>query len=208
MTRFRPLWTALVAVLLAAPAFAQPSAARRLGVEINPYAGAFVFDDSELEEQGLEANIGAILGGRVGVTVGDDWLFEGSYGYASLTVERSEFVDFPEPGFERDLSVHLLHATANYLIGTDVAATQLVLSAGAGGMWVVPEGGDTDGDFIVTLGAGFTHPINEWISFKGDFKDHIAFCSAPERAAEFSTCVEEEALNHFEISGGLQFYVY
>lgn len=208
MTRFRPLALALVAIPLATPAFAQSNASPWQDVEINPYVGAFIFDDSELEKQGLEANVGVILGGRVGVTRGDDWLFEGSYGYASVTIEPSEFVSLPDPDFERDLAVHLLHATASYLIGTDVAPTQLVLSAGLGAMWADPEEGDADGDFIVTLGAGFTHPINEWISFKGDVKDHIAFCSAPERAGEFSTCLESEALNHFEVSGGLQFYVF
>lgn len=215
MTRIRPLALALVTVLLAAPAFAQSNETRWLGVEINPYAGVFLFDDSGLEGTGLEADPGVIVGGRVGVTVGDDWLFEGSYGYANATLEASEFVQFPNPDFESDLGVHLLYATAGYLIGTDVAATRLVLSAGAGGMWFDPEAGESDGDFMISLGAGFTHPVNEWISFKGDFKDHITFCSAPERDdgtldldGGFSACAEDGALNHFELSGGLQFYLY
>ena len=208
MTWFRPLAVALLTVLLASPAFAQSQRGLRMGVEVNPYVGVFLFDDSELNEAGLEADVGPVVGGRVGVTLGDDWLFEGSYGYATVALEASEFVDFPDLDFDTDLAIHLLHGSASYLIGTEVAPTRLVLTAGLGGMWVDPEVGESDGDFMVTVGAGFTHPINEWISFKGDFKDHITFCSAPERAGEFSACIEEEPLNHFEISGGLQFYLY
>lgn len=208
MTRFRPLAMAFATVLLATPALAQSNAARWLGVEVNPYAGVFVFDDSELEKSGVEADLGATVGGRLGAAIGDDWLIEGSYGYASVTLEASEFVDFPDPDFETDLAVHLLDATVSYLISTDVAPTRLALTAGAGAMWVDPEVGESDADFMITVGAGFTHPINEWISFKGDFRDHVTFCSGPERDGEFSACVEEEALNHFEISGGLQFYLY
>ncbi|MBW3660384.1 MAG: outer membrane beta-barrel protein [Gemmatimonadetes bacterium] len=208
MTRFRSYALALVAVLFATPVLAQTGSGRWMRVEANPYVGAFVLDDSELEEAGLEADIGPILGGRVGVTLGDDWLIEGSYGYASVSLEESEFTGGPVEEFENDLGVHLVHGSIGYLIGTDVAPTKLVLTAGTGVMWVDPEVGESDADFLVGLGAGFTHPVNEWIAFKGDFRDHITFCSAPERVDDFSVCSEDEALNNFEISGGLQFFLY
>lgn len=210
MTRYWTFALALAALAVAVPASAQTGSGRWLRVEANPYAGVFVLDDSGLEEGGLESDIGPILGGRVGVVIGDDWLVEGSYGWSSVTIEPSEFVDFPDPDFETDLSVHLLHASIGYLIHTDVAPTTLVLMAGLGGMWVDPEVGESDADFMAQIGAGFTHPVNDWIAVKGDFRDHVSFCSAPERVDEelAATCVEDRTLHHFEISAGLQFYLY
>lgn len=210
MTRSATLALAVAAVLAAAPALAQTGSGRYVRVEVNPYAGGFLFDDSGLEASGLEANVAAIAGGRLGVAVGDDWLFEGSYGWSSVTLETSEFEDFPDPSFETDLTVHLLSGSVAYLIETDVAPTTLALMAGAGGMWVDPEFGESDADFMVDLGLGFTHPVNDWIAFKGDFRDHVTFCAAAESAEEIfsSACAEDETLHHFELSGGLQFYFY
>lgn len=206
MTRIRTLALVLAALAAATPALAQTGSGRWLRLEVNPYAGAFVLDDSALDSRGLEANVGTVLGGRLGLAVGDDWLFEGSYGRASVTLKASEFQDFPQPALDSDLVVHLLHGSVGYLIGSDVAPTKLVLSIGAGGIWMDPDEGESDSDFMMDLGAGFTHPVNDWIAFKGDVRDHVTFCTPSEGA--FSACDADETLNHWELSGGLQFYLY
>lgn len=212
-------WTLIALALLVlpgatAPARGQVPSGNRVAVAINPYVGVFVFDDSELEDDaGLEVDIGPILGGRVVAVLDDDWRVEGAYGYASATVERSEFLDFPESEIENDLAIHLLYGAANYLISNAEVRTRLLLSAGAGILLVDPEVGDVETEFMVTLGAGFTHPVNEWITFRGEFRDHVSFCSAPERAVvpvaerDFSPCFGDEALHHFEFSGGLEFWI-
>lgn len=189
------------------PTAAQLPEERTVRLVANPYVGVFVFDDSDLKDDfGLEVDIGPMLGVRVGASLGDDWLVEGAWGYASATVERSEFVDFPPGELEQDLAVHLLYAAGNYFIDTEVAPTRLMLGGGLGVAIVDPETGEADADFMIDLAAGFTHPINDRITFRGEFRDHIGFCQPADEEDEFFACAEEEPLHHFEISGGLQFW--
>lgn len=174
-------------------------------VFVNPYVGAFVFDDSELNDIGREVNIGPLLGVRGTVPLTPVWWVEAAYGLAWMTVEPSEFQDDTED-IERDLAQHLLYAAAGYRIGSDELPTRLLLSAGAGISVLSPEGGDTAAHFMIPLGVGFTHPVNDWITFRGDAVDHIVFCTA-QSGDDFSACLDDEALNHIQLSGGLQFRV-
>jgi hypothetical protein len=200
MGRAALLLTALT-MALARPAGAQE--APRWQVHVNPYVGLLVFDDSELKDIGREVNIGPLLGGRVTIPLAPAWWVEGAYGFAWLSTEASEFQGDPgEP--ERDLGVHLFYAAIDYLISSRDLPTRLLLSAGAGAIVLSPEEGDADADLLATLGVGFIHPVSTWINFRGDLKDHIQFCSSGP-GNEFRACLDNEALNNFEVSGGLQF---
>lgn len=207
--RIRVAITIVALLLVAAPAAAQRPSQGAIHVAVNPFVGVFVFDDGELvDAQGLEVDAGPLLGGRLSVAIGEDWRLDGAYGWASGTVEASEFVEDPQSAIETDLGIHLLYGAVGFLISDEDVATELLLSAGAGLVHVDPEIGESDSDFMVTLGAGFTHPVNNWITFRGEARDHIAFCAAAERVEEFSPCVEDEALHHLEFSGGLEFWVW
>ena len=202
MNRWTP-WIAVVALaLLAAPADAQ------VRFELNPYAGVLVFDDSELEERGLEVNPAAMIGARAGVLLSDRWQVEGGWGWARSSIEASEFVDFPDPDSEVDVDIHLLYGALDLFVLDPDVRTKLLLTAGAGLVAVDPATeGDAGVDFTVELGVGFTHPVNEWITFRGDLRDHLTFCSADLDADEFQSCSGDEVLNHVEISAGLEFWL-
>lgn len=213
--RWIPLALPLFALVAAPPAArAQIPSEGRVAIAVAPYGGVFVFDDSELQDDaGLEVDVGPILGARLTAAIGEDWRVEGAYGYASATVEESEFVDFPTGRVEEDLAVHLAYGAVGYVIANDEVPTRLLLSAGAGVFVVDPETGDAGADFMVSLGAGFTHPANEWITVRGEVRDHVSFCSGSERHAvlgggDFAPCFGDEALHHWEISGGLEFWVF
>lgn len=175
-------------------------------LHLNPYVGAFVFDDSELNDAGLEVNIGPIIGARLVAPFGRAWSLEGAYGFAFLSVEESEFRD-GLGDVEADLGAHLFYGAAIYRIGGQDVATELLLTAGAGAIFLDPETGDSATELMVPLGVGFTHPVNEWITFRGDVRDHIVFCTASDDAeeGEFTACLDDEGLNNFEISAGLLF---
>ena len=186
---------------------AQSPTGRRVGV--NPYVGAFIFDDGELQSIGREANIVPMLGARLNVGLNRNWQFDAGYGYAQVETELSEFVDLPDPEDQIELDVHSLYAAIDYLIGgSQEIPTRLLLSAGLGFIVVNPEEGDGDLDFMIPLALGFTHPVNDWITFRGDVRDHVQFCSTSDTAGEFSPCLGDELLNHFEVSGGLEFWVW
>ncbi|HEY7470884.1 MAG TPA: hypothetical protein VIE68_00920 [Gemmatimonadota bacterium] len=186
---------------------AQGLTGTRIGV--NPYVGAFIFDDGELQEIGREANTVPMLGARLNIGVNRRWQFDLAYGYAQVETELSEFVDFPDPEDQIELDVHSLYAAADYFIGgSQEIPTRLLLSAGLGLMVVNPEEGDGDVDFLIPLAVGLTHPVNDWITFRGEVRDHIQFCSAADTAGEFAPCLGDELLDHFEVSGGLEFWVW
>ena len=188
-------------------ALAQGLAGTRVGV--NPYVGVFLFDDGELQEIGREANVGPSLGARLNVGVGRNWQFDVGYGYAQVETELSEFTDFPDPEGQIELDVHSIYGAADYFIGgSQEIPTRLMLSAGLGFMVVSPEVGDGDASFMIPLAVGFTHPVNDWITFRGEVRDHLQFCSAADEAGEFAPCIGDEMLNHFEVSGGLEFWLW
>ena len=98
-----------------------------------------------------------------------DWQFDFGYGYAQVETELSEFVDFPDPEDQIELDVHSLYGAADYFIGgSQDIPTRLLLSAGLGLMIVNPEVGDGDASFMIPLAVGFTHPVNDWITFRGE----------------------------------------
>lgn len=188
-------------------AMAQSLTETRVGV--NPYVGVFIFDDGELQTIGREANVVPMLGGRLNVGVSRRWQFDAAYGYAQVETEPSEFEDFPDPEEQIEIDVHAIYGAANYFLGgtTDIP-TRLVLGAGLGLLVVNPEVGEGDADFMIPLAVGFTHPVNEWITFLGEVRDHVHFCSSSEDESEFAACFGDEVLNHFEVSGGLKFWVW
>jgi len=204
---FVTLLTAGLATAVTPVAFAQGLTGTRVGV--NPYVGAFIFDDGELQSIGREANTVPMLGARLNVGLNRKWQIDLAYGYAQVETEVSEFVDFPDPEDQIELDVHSLYAAADYFIGgSQEISTRLMLSAGLGFLIVNPEEGDGDADFMIPLAVGFTHPMNEWITFRGEVRDHVQFCSTPDTETEFATCLGDELLNHFEVSGGLEFWVW
>lgn len=202
MNRWTP-WIAVAALaLLAASADAQER------YELNPYAGVLVFDDSELEERGLELDPAAMIGVRAGAALTDRWQVEGAWGVGRSSIEPSEFVDFPDSDDEAaDVNVHVLYGAANLLVLDPDVRTKLLLAAGAGAVIVDPASGEAGTDFAIELGVGFTHPVNEWITFRGDVRDHLTFCSGELGADEFQSCTGDEVLNHVEVSAGLEFWL-
>jgi len=188
-------------------ALAQDLTSKRIGV--NPYVGVLLFDDGELQEIGREANAGPVLGARLNVGVGRSWQFDVGYGYAQVETELSEFTDFPDPEDQIELDVHSIYGAADYFIGgSQEIPTRLLLSAGLGFMIINPEEGDGDASFMIPLAVGFTHPVNDWITFRGDVRDHLQFCSEAESEGDFAPCIGDEMLNHFEVSGGLEFWLW
>lgn len=181
---------------------------RPVRLAIHPYVGAMVADDGDLEAAGAELDPGVIVGGRLTLAIGRHWEIEGAYGFARLKLEASEFVDFPTVEGEVDMDATVAYGGVNYLVGSDQADTRLLLSLGVGGMKLEPEDGDAETQTLVSVGAGFTHPVTDRISFRGEFRDHISFCEAPIRAGQFSACSSDEALNNIEVSGGLQFWLF
>jgi hypothetical protein len=208
----RWIFVALLAAASLAPAatpaaLAQGTPGKRVGV--NPYIGVFLFDDGELQEIGREANVGPILGARLNVGLNRSWQLDLGYSYAQVETELSEFVDFPDPEDQVELDVHSIYGAADYFIGgSQEIPTRLLLSAGLGFMVVNPEVGDGDASFLIPLAVGFTHPFNDWITFRGEVRDHLQFCSGADEQDEFAPCLGDEMLNHFEISGGLEFWIW
>jgi hypothetical protein len=176
---------------------------------INVYGGALIFDDGATENLGLEVDVGPIVGGRLVVAAGSDWRLVGGYGYMPLKMETSQF-QVAVPDVDLDLNAHLFYGGAEYLLHARQAETALLLSAGAGAMVVDLEGIDETTDFMFTVAAGFTHPVNDRIAFRGEIRDHVVLCDAEEEGVVVAAgiCFTDETLNHVEISGGLEVWLY
>ena len=188
-------------------ALAQALTETRVGV--NPYVGLFIFDDGELQPIGREANVAMTLGARLNVGLSRRWQVDAAYGYAQVETELSEFVDFPDPEDQIELDVHSFYGAADFFLGgNQEIPTRLMLSAGLGFLIVNPEERDGDVDFMIPLAIGFTHPVNDWVTFRGEVRDHVQFCSTADSAEEFAPCLGDELLNHFEVSGGLEFWIW
>ena len=65
---------------------------------------------------------------------------------------------------------------------------------------------------MISIAAGFTHPVGDRVDLRGEVRDHIVFCSSDGLDAlgdleEASACFfDDETLNHIEISGGVEFW--
>jgi outer membrane beta-barrel protein len=179
---------------------------------VSPYAGLFFFDDGTLSDvSGVEVETAAILGARVGYAFTRSWQIEGAYGFAPLTTEPSEFQGGGDPEELADIDAHLLYGAINYLLTYADNPTALLLAAGGGVMILDPdvEGADSTSDPMLELGVGFAHPVRDWITIRGDFRDHMVFCGAPELVGEPSACpAGDETLHNFEVSAALQFWLY
>ncbi len=179
-------------------------------IVINPYAGAIVFDDGAVNDLGLEVDVGAIFGGRLIVSLPGNFRLFGAYGYAPLSMEASEFVGEPLAITDLDANSHVYYGGFEYNLYSRVSPTTLLLSAGIGGMTVDLEGVDDQTDFLASLGVGFTHRASDRITFRAEVRDHIMFCSSDAGGVveEIAACFNDEILNHFEISGGLEVWLY
>jgi len=197
----------VVVVLAASTARAQDFGARRFNV--GPYVGIFLLDDEQLTDvAAVEVNPGIILGARLGYALAESWQVEAAYGFAGLETEPSEFDEDAPEDLVADLDAHLLYGAINYLLAYRESPTALLLTAGFGALILDPEVGDVSTDPMVELGAGFTHPLRTWITIRGDARDHMSFCSAPD-AGESSACPSgDELLHNFEVSGALQFWIF
>lgn len=207
--RIHRLALGLAAVALLAPVgrAAAQAAHRSARLIVNPYLGVFVFDDGGVKDVGREANVGAVVGGRVSVAVGERWVLDGTYGYSNVTLENSDFLAYPDVPEKADLDVHMLYGSVGYLISSDVAPTKLLLSIGAGRIWTGEPGTTRASDPLLSVGAGFTQPVNDWVTFRGEARDDVQFCSAvPAGSSTFTACPGgDQKLNHIQVSGGLQF---
>lgn len=196
-----------IAMLVAAASRAPAQSYDRLAV--NLYGGALIFDDGAVNDLGLEVDVGPIVGGRLVVALGSDWRLVGGYGYMPLDMEASQF-QVAVPDVDLDLNAHLFYGGAEYLLRARQTETALLLSAGAGAMVVDLEGIDETTDLMFTAAAGFTHPVNDRIAFRGEVRDYIVLCDAEDEGVVVAAaiCFTDETLNHFEISGGLEVWLY
>lgn len=179
-------------------------------IAINPYGGVLIFDDGAVNDLGLEVDVGAIAGGRVIFSLPGNFRLFGAYGYAPLTMNASQFVGAPLTVTDLDANSHIYYGGFEYNLFSRVSPTTLLLSAGLGGMTVDLQGVDDETDFLVSLGVGFTHEASDRITFRGEVRDHIAFCtsSAGGVVQQVAACFTDETLNHFEVSGGIEIWAF
>lgn len=177
----------------------------RTWIGLNPYVGILLLDDSELKTIGREINIAPLVGLRFSIAPTRSWVIDAGYGFAPAETEVSQFNN-ERPEEKADLHTHLLYGAVNYVISSKEAPTRLILVAGVGAAFFDLETSDSsDSQFMFNLGLGFTHPVGEWIIFRGDFKDHITFCRGPTEITDTTLCVSDATMNNLEFSGGLVF---
>jgi hypothetical protein len=208
MSRIAGLVLALTVTILLASATG--IRAQNFGnIAINPYGGALIFDDGAVSDLGLEVDVGAIFGGRLIFSLPGNFRLFGAYGYAPLSMEASQFV-VEQPTTELDANGHLFYGGFEYNLLSRVSPTTLLLSAGAGGMVFDVEGVDDETDFIVSVAAGLNHEASDRITFRAEVRDHIVFCtsSAGGVVEQVAACFSDETLNHIEISGGIEIWMY
>jgi hypothetical protein len=200
----------LAAILFGSTARAQDPALRRFNVA--PYVGAFFFDDDELSQSlGVEVDIGALFGARAGYEIAPAWQIEGAYGYSSLSTEVTEFQGDPGDVELGEITAHLIYGAIDYLLFYRDNPTALLLSAGVGTIILDGEGeaSDPEAEFLLDLGIGFTHPVRDWITFRGEARDHMQFCGAAEGVGDTSACpADDDVLHHIEVSAGAQFWIF
>ncbi len=177
---------------------------------VSPYAGIFLFDDQALQDDtGFEVNTAVILGARLGYAFARSWQVEGGYGYASLTSEPSSFQSGLDEQTAVDMEAHLLYGAIDYLLTYANNPTALLLTAGGGVMILSPDSGDHATDPMIELGTGFTHPVSDRVTVRGDARDHIVFCSQPDFSFEFGACPGgDKTLHNFEVSAAIQFWLH
>lgn len=189
---------------------ASTAAAQAPRFHVSPTVGFFLFDDDAITEAvGVEVEPAVIFGARLGYAFARSWQVEGGYGYAPLSTEPAQFQE-GDPELElADLDAHVLYAAINYLLTYAENPTAFLLSAGGGIMILNPEVGDSSTDPMIDFGVGFTHPLSDRISIRGEARDHMVFCGAPDFNFESSACpLDDETLHNFEVSASLQFWFY
>lgn len=209
MRKFAGLVLAFVVAILFATATA--ARAQNVGnVAINPYAGVIIFDDGAVNDLGLEVDVGAIFGGRLILSLPGNFRLFGAYGYAPLSMEASQFVGEPLTITDLDANSHVYYGGLEYNLFSRLSPTTLLLSAGVGGMTVDVEGVDDQTDFLASLGAGFTHRASDRITFRAEVRDHIMFCTSDAGGVveQVAACFNDETLNHIEISGGIEIWLF
>jgi hypothetical protein len=179
-------------------------------IAINPYAGGIIFDDGAVNDLGLEVDVGGIFGARAIVALPGNFRLFGAYGYAPLSLDASGFVGEPLTITDLDANSHVYYGGFEYNLFSRVSPTTLLLSAGIGGMTVDLEGVDDQTDFLASVGAGLTHRATDHITFRAEVRDHIMFCtsSAGGVVETVAACFDDETLNHIEISGGIEIWLF
>lgn len=184
------------------------SAQTRGSFHVSPTVGFFLFDDESITQAGgVEIEPAVIFGARFGYAFAPSWQVEAGYGFAPLSTELSMFQEGGSEEDLADLDAHLIYGAINYLLRYADNPTAFLLSAGGGVMILSPDEGDGTTNPMLELGAGFTHPLSDRIAIRGEARDHLVFCGAPEFDFESSACPSgDETLHNFEVSASLQFW--
>lgn len=166
---------------------------------VEPYVGAYRFDDDALEDSGsrIEVDSGLVYGIRAGLG-SRGWSVVGSYGRAPI--EGTGTIG-GEP-FSEDGAVELYYVSLEYHLPLPVL--DLFVSAGAGGIRTEFDGRDGATDVLVNYGAGASFPLSPLVRLRVDLKDHVDLCDAPGSAGDLGACLDDDTLHAIELSGGLQ----
>ena len=192
-----------LASLVAVAGLSSPETAhaQRIGIAINPCLGYYAFDESSFEDafDQVDLDSGAIYGVRLALGGHEGLSLDLSYARASVDGEF-EFEDVLQ---SEEADIDLFYGALNYHLPLPV---DVFLSGGLGGIRYGPEERDSDTNFLVNYGAGFTFPIG-LARLRADLKDHVDLCDAPDDIGDFDfgACLEDEALQNIEISAGVEF---
>ena len=188
------------ALITSAPA---PAAAQRIGIAVNPYVGAYHFDESSFEDafDGVDVDADPIyglrlaLGGHSGLSL--------DLGYGRTGVEGEVVTD--DIVLDEDATIDLFYGALDYHLPLPVL--DLFISGGAGAIRYEPDDRDGQTNVLVNYGLGATFPLGG-LRLRADVKDHVDLCDGPDEDEldefDFGACLEDEALHNIELSVGLQ----
>lgn len=209
-------WTPSALMFGALVTLANPAAAQ-VRFYVSPYLGVFFYDEGALAaiegdedpEAAFEVDPARFLGAKVGVQLLDRLGIEGNFGFASLSGDEEDVGDVDLDELEGDLTLYEVAARLSLTPGRPV---DLFLTGGVGGATTDFDLQETDSftDVIVTVGAGLSFPLNDWVRLRGDVRSIVEFCEEADETefAEFGECIEDSSLNHTELSGGAEFTLF
>lgn len=189
-----------IAVTLTALLFVVPETARAQTGYVNPFAGVLVVDEGGVEDLGLSIDPSGIFGGVLGYTLTPNWEVAAAYGFAPAQIEEDA------GGEQTDVDIHAYFGAVDYIF-TSESDVKFLLTGGLGGIILDTAEADVDvsNDLLVNFGAGVRWLASERFALQGVVRDHVQFCSAVDEGdTEVSACpLDDEALNHVEVSAGL-----
>lgn len=167
---------------------------------VNPFAGALIVDEGGVEDLGLSIDPSGFFGGVLGFALTPNWEVAAAYGFAPAKVEEDAGDE------ETDLDIHAYFGAVDYIFTSD-SDVKFLLSGGLGGIILDTAEADIDPshEFLLNFGAGVRWLAGERFALQGVVRDHVQFCQAvDEDDDEVSGCpLDDEALHHIEISGGI-----